>query len=60
MGLRIGRIFRDSGGIAALEYALIAGLIFAAVIAAGKLFGPQLQSALGNIGNSIAMRDLGT
>jgi Flp pilus assembly pilin Flp len=52
--------FRDDRGIAALEYALIAGLIFAALIACGKLYGPQLQTALTNIGTSITLRDLGT
>jgi pilus assembly protein Flp/PilA len=57
---RIGRLIRDQRGIAALEYALIAGLIFAAVISAGKLFGPQLSSAFSNIGSSILSRDLGT
>jgi pilus assembly protein Flp/PilA len=57
---RIGRLVRDQRGIAALEYALIAGLIFAAVISAGKLFGPQLSSSFSNIGSSILSRDLGT
>jgi len=57
---RIGGVLRDDRGIAALEYALIAGLIFAAVIAAGTLYGPMLSSAFGNLGTSIMARDLGT
>jgi len=60
MKSRIGRVFRDCRGVAALEYALLAGLIFAAVIAAGTLFGPQLSSAFNNLGSSILLRDNGT
>jgi Flp pilus assembly pilin Flp len=56
----IGIILRDTRGVAALEYALIAGLIFAAIISAGKLYGPQLSQALGNIGTSLTLRDKGT
>jgi pilus assembly protein Flp/PilA len=51
---------RDSKGIAALEYALIAGLMFAAIIGATALLGPKLQTAFGNLGNSITARDAGT
>lgn len=53
-------ILRDHRGIAALEYALIAGLIFAAVISAGRLYGTQLFQALTNLGTSIDARDAGT
>ena len=53
-------IQRDTRGIAALEYALIAGLIFAAIIMGGRLYGTQLQLALGNIGTSLTLRDAGT
>jgi Flp pilus assembly pilin Flp len=56
----MGIILRDTRGVAALEYALIAGLIFAAVISAGSLYGPQLKQALGNIGTSLTLRDKGT
>jgi Flp pilus assembly pilin Flp len=56
----IGNVLRDTRGVAALEYALIAGLIFAAIISAGRLYGPQLQQALGNIGTSLVTRDAGT
>jgi len=60
MSPHIFRILRDDRGIAALEYALIAGLIFAAIIACGHLYGPALETALSNIGTSIDIRDLGT
>jgi Flp pilus assembly pilin Flp len=60
MTSRIGDILRDDRGIAALEYALIAGLIFAAVIAAGAIYGPKLSQAMGNLGQSLTIRDLGT
>jgi Flp pilus assembly pilin Flp len=58
---RIGfGLLRDRQGIAALEYALIAGLIFAAIIGANTLYGPKLQIALGNLGTSLTCRDAGT
>jgi Flp pilus assembly pilin Flp len=60
MARQINQLWRDTQGVAALEYALIAGLIFAAIIAAGNLYGPQLRTALGNIGQSIVARDAGT
>ncbi len=60
MARHINQILRDKRGIAALEYALIAGLIFAALISASKLYGPQLQAALGNVGTSLTIRDAGT
>lgn len=60
MASRVITILRDDRGIAALEYALIAGLIFAVIISCGRLFGPQIQLALGNIGSSLLLRDLGT
>jgi len=53
-------VVRDRGGIAALEYALIAGLIFAVIIAAGQLFGPQLSQSFTNLASSIDARDAGT
>jgi Flp pilus assembly pilin Flp len=60
MARQINTILRDTRGIAALEYALIAGLIFAAIIACGHLYASQLQTSLGNIGASILARDAGT
>jgi len=52
--------FRDTKGIAALEYALIAGLMFAAIIGATALLQPKLQTAFTNLGNSLTLRDAGT
>jgi len=60
MAPRIGDILRDDRGIAALEYALIAGLIFAAIIAGGTLFQTQIKTAFTNLGSSLTSRDLGT
>jgi Flp pilus assembly pilin Flp len=60
MAWRFGRVLRDERGIAALEYALIAGLIFAAVLGANHLYGPQLKQAMTNLGTSLTIRDLGT
>jgi len=60
MGRRFGKLLKNVEGIAALEYALIAGLIFAAIIAAQSLYGPALQSAFTNLGSSLTIRDLGT
>jgi len=51
---------RDDKGIAALEYALIAGLIFAAIIGATSLLGTSLSTAFTNLGQSLTSRDLGT
>jgi pilus assembly protein Flp/PilA len=56
----VRRILRDSQGIAALEYALIAGLMFAVIIGATTLLGPKLSSAFSNLGQSILTRDAGT
>jgi Flp pilus assembly pilin Flp len=60
MASRVITLLRDDRGVSALEYALIAGLIFAVIIACGHLYGPQIQLALGNIGSSLLLRDLGT
>jgi pilus assembly protein Flp/PilA len=56
----IRNIGRDNKGIAALEYALIAGLMFAAIIGATALLQPALKSAFTNLGTSLTVRDLGT
>jgi pilus assembly protein Flp/PilA len=56
----IRRVLRDNQGIAALEYALIAGLMFAAIIGATTALGPKLSSAFANLGTSLTSRDLGT
>ncbi len=56
----VRNIARDNKGIAALEYALIAGLIFAAIIGATALLGSKLSNAFTNLGSSLTSRDLGT
>jgi Flp pilus assembly pilin Flp len=56
----IRNILRDSKGIAALEYALIAGLMFAAIIGATTALAPELLSAFTNLGSSLTLRDAGT
>jgi len=56
----IRTVFHDRKGIAALEYALIAGLMFAAIIGATSALQPQLLTAFTNLGNSITARDAGT
>ena len=57
---RIRGLLRDDAGIAALEYALIAGLIFSAVIGATGALAPKLKTAFTNLGNSLVLRDAGT
>jgi pilus assembly protein Flp/PilA len=56
----IRNILRENKGIAALEYALIAGLMFAAIIGATAALGPKLLSAFTNLGSSLTIRDAGT
>lgn len=59
--LRLVRaLLRDNNGIAALEYALIAGLIFSAVIGATGALAPKLNTAFKNLGTSLVLRDAGT
>ena len=57
---RVRNTIRDNRGIAALEYALIAGLIFAAIIGATALLGSKLSTAFTHLGSSLTSRDLGT
>jgi Flp pilus assembly pilin Flp len=52
--------FRDTKGIAALEYALIAGLMFAAIIGATAALTPALKNSFTNLGASLTARDAGT
>jgi pilus assembly protein Flp/PilA len=56
----INSIVRDNRGIAALEYALIAGLMFAAIIGATSLLTPKLSTAFSHLGASITARDAAT
>jgi len=53
-------LIRNNKGVAALEYALLAGLIFAAIIGAVAALGPSLSSAFANLGSTILLRDNGT
>jgi Flp pilus assembly pilin Flp len=57
---RIRDIIRDDKGVAPLEYALIAGLIFSAIINAGLALNPKLSKAYNNIGNTLVAHDRGT
>jgi Flp pilus assembly pilin Flp len=56
----IRSMINDRKGIAALEYALIAGLMFAAIIGATSLLQPSLVNAFTNLGASLTARDAGT
>lgn len=56
----VRNLLRDNKGIAALEYALIAGLIFAAIIGATAALGPKISAAFSNLGSSLTIRDAGT
>jgi len=51
---------RDNKGIAALEYALIAGLMFAIIVGTVATLGTKLSTAFGNIGNSLTTHATGT
>ena len=53
-------IVRDNRGIAALEYALIAGLMFAAIIGATSALSSKLSTAFNHLGTSLTIRDAGT
>ena len=56
----IRSVIDDRKGIAALEYALIAGLMFSAIIGATAALQPSLLSAFTNLGTSLTLRDAGT
>ena len=57
---RIRLAIRDNKGIAALEYALIAGLIFSAILNASLALSPKLKSAYSNLGTSLTKHAAGT
>ncbi len=48
------RVCRDRRGVTALEYAILAGLIVAAVVVAVGLFTPQIESAYSHLGSTVA------
>jgi len=56
---RIGELCRNNDGIAALEYALIAGLMFALIVASVNL-GLPLTSVFTNLGTSLVTHATGT
>jgi pilus assembly protein Flp/PilA len=51
---------RDTKGIAALEYALIAGLMFALIVAGVAVMGTSLTTAFTNIGKSLSAHATGS
>ena len=51
---------RDNKGIAALEYALIAGLMFALIVGGVAVMGSNLTTAFTNIGTSLTKHAAGT
>jgi Flp pilus assembly pilin Flp len=57
---RIRTVFRDEKGIAPLEYAILAGLMFSLILNAFTHFSPKLTSAYSNIGTTLLSRDAGT
>jgi pilus assembly protein Flp/PilA len=56
----IRRFARDTKGIAALEYALIAGLMFALIVGGVAVMGSNLMTAFTNIGISLSSNAKGT
>jgi Flp pilus assembly pilin Flp len=57
---RIRHAIRDEKGIAPLEYALIGGLIFSAVLNASLSLSPKLKTAYSNLGTTLVKRAAGT
>jgi Flp pilus assembly pilin Flp len=57
---RLRSLLRDNRAIAPLEYALIGGLIFSAVLNAALVLSPKLKSAYSNIGQSLTKHATGT
>jgi Flp pilus assembly pilin Flp len=57
---RIRQTIRDDKGIAALEYALIGGLIFSAILNASLALSPKLKTAYSNIGATLVKHAAGT
>jgi len=57
---RIRHVFRDTKGIAPLEYALIAGLIFSAILNASLALSPKLKTAYTNLGTTLTKHAAGT
>lgn len=54
MSKLVSRFLKDESGAAAIEYALIAGLIAVAIIAGATLLGGRINTALTNVANQLA------
>jgi pilus assembly protein Flp/PilA len=54
------RFISDNKGIAALEYALIAGLMFALIVAGVGTMGTKLTNVFNNIGTTLTSHSLGS
>ena len=50
---RVARVVRDNGGVTALEYGLLTGLIALAIAAAVTLFGSNASVLFTTISNTI-------
>ncbi len=57
---RIRLAMRDEKGIAPLEYALIAGLIFSALLNVTLTLSPKLKTAYSNLGTTLTKHATGT
>ena len=57
---RIRHIIRDNKGIAPLEYALIGGLMFSAILNASLALSPKLKTAYTNIGTTLVKHASGS
>lgn len=57
---RIRHAIRDEKGIAPLEYALIGGLIFSAILNATLALSPKLKTAYSHIGTTLDKYVTGT
>ncbi len=58
---RLLRFFRASRAVSALEYAILVGVIAVGIEAALATFQGQIETALENVGNSLAdIQGLGT
>ena len=53
-GGRLGRFVRGSRAAAALEYAILAGVITVAIVAGAGVFSNSLQDAFNTIGDNIS------
>ncbi|HEX8077697.1 MAG TPA: Flp family type IVb pilin, partial [Chthoniobacterales bacterium] len=52
----VNRFIQDESGGAAIEYALIAGILVTAIVAALTAFSPSLSTTFTNLGTSMSLR----